>query len=288
MFVYITINKPEMRFREFDVYHSYYCGFCRTLKANFGISGQATLTYDLTFLIMLLTGLYEPEEQLGQTHCIAHPIVKQATRINRFSEYAADMNILLAYYKCRDDWTDEHSPSKLMYSEILKRKFRHIEKKYSHKAAFIKDGLDRIHECEEAGEENIDKISGLFGEIFAEIFCYQEDNWSAALRRIGFFLGKFIYILDACDDIEKDIKKGSYNPFKKQWISDPAGFDTHCSQLMTMMISECCRAFELLPILQNVEILRNILYSGVWVRFEAIHKRRNKKLTQSAAEISHK
>ena len=73
MFGYITINKPEIKFKEFDIYHAYYCGFCRILKKEYGLSGQATLTYDLTFLIMLLSGLYEPEEKIGQTHCIVHP-----------------------------------------------------------------------------------------------------------------------------------------------------------------------------------------------------------------------
>lgn len=278
MFGYITINKPEIKFKEYDLYHSYYCGFCRTLKKDYGLSGQATLTYDLTFLIMLLSGLYEPEEHLGQTHCIAHPIIRQATRTNEFSAYAADMNVLLAYYKCRDDWEDEHRVDKLLYSDVLHRAFRRAEQKYPQKASFIAGGLRRIHECEESGDTDVDKVAGLFGEIFAEIFCFEEDEWSSALRRIGFFLGKYIYILDACDDIEKDVKNGSYNPFREKWESAPDDFDTYCSQLMTMMIAECCKAFELLPILQNVTVLRNILYSGVWVKYEIIHSKRTKRL----------
>ena len=281
MFGYITINKPEIKFKEFDIYHAYYCGFCRILKKEYGLSGQATLTYDLTFLIMLLSGLYEPEEKIDETHCIVHPIVKQSTRINKFTEYAADMNVLLAYYKCKDDWHDEHKFSKLLYSELLVKAVHKAEKKYPQKAAFIKDGLRRINECEESGEQNVDKIAGLFGEIFAEIFCYEEDDWASALRKIGFFLGKFIYILDACDDIEKDMKKGTYNPFKVIWQKNPEDFDTYCSELLTMMISECCKAFELLPIIENVTILRNILYSGVWVKYEVIHGTRSKKLSQT-------
>lgn len=277
MFGYITINKPEIKFKEYDIYHAYYCGFCRMLKKDYGLTGQATLTYDLTFLIMLLSGLYEPKEQIDSTHCIVHPIVKQTTRINKFSEYAADMNVLLAYYKCKDDWDDEHKFTKLLYSELLIKAVRKAENKYPQKAAIIKDGLKSINEFEARGEQNVDIVAGLFGDIFAEIFCYEEDDWSSVLRKIGFFLGKFIYILDACDDIETDIKKNTYNPFKDIWSKDPDNFDTYCSELLTMMISECCKAFEMLPIIENVTILRNILYSGVWVKYEIIHNKRVKK-----------
>jgi len=274
MFGYIIVNKPEIKFKEYDIYRSYYCGFCRTLKKEYGLTGQSTLSYDLTFLIMLLSGLYEPAETFGDTRCIAHPIVKQMTRTNEFSNYAADMNILLAYYKSLDDWHDEKNIPKLLYSELMQKSVKKAEQKYPSKALFIKEGIKRISEYEESGECDIDKIAGLFGEIFAEIFCYKEDDWSAAMRKIGFFLGKYIYILDACDDVEKDIKKGSYNPFKEKYLEDKENFDSYASSILTMMISECCKSFEMLPIVENVTILRNILYSGVWVKFELIHKRR--------------
>ena len=60
MFGYIAINKAEMKFRDFDIYHAYYCGLCKDLKERYGRSGQITLSYDMTFLIILLSGLYEP------------------------------------------------------------------------------------------------------------------------------------------------------------------------------------------------------------------------------------
>lgn len=74
MFGYIIINKGEMKFREFDVYHSYYCGLCQTLKDKYGLAGQAALTYDMTFLVMLLTSLYEPEIMEEKRSCLIHPL----------------------------------------------------------------------------------------------------------------------------------------------------------------------------------------------------------------------
>ena len=87
----------QLKIREFDVYKSWYCGLCRTLKDRSGALGQLTLTYDMTFLVLILHGLYEPDMQCGECRCIAHPMQKHATRVDRFTEYAADLNLLLMY-----------------------------------------------------------------------------------------------------------------------------------------------------------------------------------------------
>ena len=107
MFGYIAINKAEMKFRDFDIYHAYYCGLCKDLKERYGRSGQITLSYDMTFLIILLSGLYEPPAEDSIRNCVAHPFQKHPARTNEITQYAADMNIVLSYYKCLDDWTDE-------------------------------------------------------------------------------------------------------------------------------------------------------------------------------------
>ena len=120
MFGYVMINKGDLKIREFEVYQSYYCGLCRKLKERYGFSGQMTLNYDLTFLTILLTSLYEPKVRQGTTHCAVHPIKRRAFRVDCFSDYAADMSILLSYYKCMDDWSDEHKVDRLLYGKILK------------------------------------------------------------------------------------------------------------------------------------------------------------------------
>ena len=108
MFGYISINKAEMKFKDHDVYHSYYCGLCKVLKECYGRRGQVTLSFDMTFLVILLTGLYEPDTKTEMVRCIAHPMQKHAAKTNEFTEYAAAINMLLSYYKCEDDWADEH------------------------------------------------------------------------------------------------------------------------------------------------------------------------------------
>lgn len=272
MFGYVVMNKPEIKFKDFDLYRSFYCGLCRELKDKYGISGQISLTYDMTFVVILLSALYEPPTRKGTTRCIIHPVRKQSVRRNAVTGYAADMNVLLTYHKCRDDWEDEKKAMALGYSKVLQGKVRKLDKKYPEKSRRIQELLKELSEMEKAGEHDIDKMSGCFGRIMEEIFAWKQDVWENSLRRMGFFLGKFIYLLDAYDDVEGDIKNENYNPFSEQYIME--GFDEQVRQILIMMMSQTCREFEKLPIIKYTDILRNILYSGVWVRFEAVQKQR--------------
>ena len=274
MFGYIAINKAEMKFRDFDIYHAYYCGLCKDLKERYGRSGQITLSYDMTFLIILLSGLYEPPAEDSIRNCVAHPFQKHAARTNEITQYAADMNIVLSYYKCLDDWTDEHKKKAWINSRLLRSKVKQIEKTYPEKVKLIRDMLAQISSCEKANEQDLDKMAGLFGEIMAEIFVWKQDIWKDSLHRMGFFLGKFIYLMDAYEDIEKDAVSGNYNPFMT--IKDHENVDSECQNMLMMQMAECCRAFERLPIVQDAGILRNILYSGVWAKFASVYNKRNK------------
>lgn len=275
MFGYIVVNKPEMKFREFAVYQSYYCGLCRALKEKYGRLGQMTLSYDMTFLVMLLTGLYEPQTQRSVMRCVTHPLQKHSVSRNPFTEYAADVNILFSYYKCEDDWLDERKIGKYLFAALLRKKNNRVAKEHPRKALKMVENLNKLHEAEKRGDATIDETAGLFGEIMAELFVYREDEWADSLRKIGFYFGKFIYLMDAYDDIEQDIKKGCYNPFAERFGTE--GFEEEARRILTMMMAECSREFEILPILQDAEILRNILYAGVWTKYEAVHARRTRK-----------
>lgn len=273
MFGYVTINKADMKFKEFDIYHSYYCGLCTVLKKQYGKRGQITLSYDMTFVLMLLSSLYEPDTEQAVTKCIAHPFEKHPVRRNEITQYVADMNVLLSFYKCEDDWKDEHKVSKLCYRKLLNGPFREIRKRYPKKAEKIAGLLRELSRQEERKTDDIDKMSGLFGEIMAEIFLYKEDEWHENLYNLGYYLGKFIYLIDAYEDIEKDIKKKNYNPLLH--LYERAEFENETETILTMMMAECSRNFEQLPVIENVEILRNIIYSGVWCRYDTIKAKRS-------------
>ncbi|MCR5715331.1 MAG: DUF5685 family protein [Lachnospiraceae bacterium] len=272
MFGYVTIHQPELKFREYDFYRSYYCGLCHRLGQKCGPLGRLSLTYDMTFLTLLLTSLYESADQPEKVRCIAHPVMPHVERSNRYTDYAADMNLLLTRYKCLDDWQDDHDLIKRSYAGLLGSEVKRIEDAYPKKAALIRDRLAALSECEKRGEMQSDLPAGIFGEITAEIFAYQSDVWEETLREMGFYLGKFIYLADAYEDLEKDIKSGSYNPLVE--LSKEEDYETACEKTLTMMIAHSCQAFERLPIIENIDILRNILYAGVWTRYRIARQKK--------------
>lgn len=231
----------------------------------------------MAFVVLLLTSLYEPETEAGSRKCLAHPFVEHPTRINRFTRYGADMNLLLSYYKCLDDWEDERKVTKKALASSLKKKCRGIAGAYPGKAAVFQKNLKEIRRCEMENCRDMDEVSGYFGEMMGEVFAWKKDEWEPDLRRMGFFMGKFIYLMDGYEDVEKDQKTGNYNLFLNDFGTE--GFEGKAERVLSMMMAECSRAFERLPIVENTEILRNILYSGVWCRYEYVKKNRERKVT---------
>ena len=276
MFGYIAINKAEMKFKDYDVYHSYYCGLCKRLKECYGIRGQVTLSFDMTFLIVLLTGLYEPETRTDVENCIAHPFKKHTARTNQFTDYAAAVNLILTYYKCKDDWEDDRDRRKYISARLLRSQMRQLQKEYPSKMTAVSSNLRKLTALEQKNEQNIDLMAGLFGNIMAELFAYRKDEWESSLRKIGFFLGKFIYLMDAYEDYDTDLQRNAYNPLVNLNRESGQDFDTLCRLLLTSMMSECAKSFERLPILLHADILRNVLYSGVWSRFEYLQLRKQR------------
>ena len=284
MFGYVIANKAEMKFKEYDVYRSYYCGLCRAMKDRCGNLARLSLSYDMAFVYMLLSGLYEPKTHLKQCKCALHPFEKINYSENAIAEYVADMSLLMTYYKCKDDWDDEKKISKGLLMSALRGKYKKLGVFYENKLLQIEKLFEELRKGENLGSVDVDYMSGLFGNIMSLMMVQKEDEWAPMLGRMGFFLGKFIYIMDAYEDIEADIKKCRYNPLFKLYQSPD--FEGECHQILTMMMGECCREFEKMPILENVDILRNILYSGVWVRYEAVHAKRVEIGAQATEETS--
>ncbi len=274
MFGYVTIDKPELKVKEFYRYKSYYCGLCRTLKEEYGFRGRMTLSYDMAFLVLFLTSLYETPTKELQSHCPLHPVKKIPMLQNEISEYGAKMNILLVYFKCEDDWKDDKSLKGIAGMHLFRKKAKELCKEYKRQAQVIQKQLKILAVYEEKQEETLDLAAGAFGKLMAELFVYKEDMWEQELRNFGFYLGKFIYIMDAYDDLEEDLKTGSYNPLKavKKNSKDDNDYENTVQQILVMMMAEATAAFEKLPLLWDSEILRNILYSGVWAKYNKKEK----------------
>ena len=271
MFGYVTICEPELKVKDWRKYRAYYCGLCQKLKEDYGAAGQITMTYDMTFVIVLLTSLYECENRECAHRCKVHPVKKQQMIQNEITRYGADMNILLTYYKLMDDWMDEKNVRSLIGNGFLKKKARKVIEKYPRQSKVIRRCLKCLSRYEQEDCTDLDKTAGCFGELMAELFVYKQDVWEERLRKMGFYLGKFIYLMDAYEDLEEDLKKGCYNPLKK--LRQREDYEEQMQRILCMMIADCCAEFERLPCLLDVDILRNILYDGVWNHYKKIQKK---------------
>ena len=163
MFGYVTVDPkvltPEQRAR----FQACYCGLCRCLRREYGLKGQLTLSFDMTFLLLTLSSLYEPAETGGEERCAPHPRKKHPWMENEFTAYAADMNIALAYHKLMDDWADERNLLRRAGAEALKRGYRRVEARWGEKCAAIEAGVRNLGQIEKRREMDVDAPAKCFG-----------------------------------------------------------------------------------------------------------------------------
>lgn len=274
MFGYVNVNSETLSKEEKRAYQAYYCGLCRRLKANCGAKGQMMLAYDMTFLVVLLTGLYELPDEKKSFTCAIHPGKKRTAFWNEATDYAADMNLILGYHNLLDDWKDEGTATKKRLADSLASDYEKAAERYPRQVRAVTEYLERLSSLEEKKDPNMECAAGISGEILSEIFAWKDDEWAEELRCLGFYLGKFIYIMDAYEDREKDQKRKAYNPLIGLYREKSREeYETLCRCILTTQMKECAMAFERLPVLLHAEIIRNILYSGIWSKYEILQKK---------------
>ncbi len=283
-----ALNRPQ-RAR----YRAVYCGLCHALHARFGAAGRACLSYDMTFLALLLAALYgdaPPDAPMQAAACIPvgdarlrcppHPLRGRACSVLGSSGYAADMNLLLAYYKQLDDWQDEGSRTALARSRKLATHLPGVRERWPRQCAAVAEELSALGGMEARGETNPDLPAHCFGRLLGEVFAPAEDAHAHLLRQVGASLGRFVYLLDAHNDLRADLRRERYNP-----LTAHPGLDIE--PVLALEMDACTRAFEQLPIAQDADILRNVLYAGVWTRYRPQFPREGNRSLAVGEEAQH-
>ncbi len=274
MFGYLVAETGGLSEEEFARYRGCYCGLCRAIRERHGQQAGLALTYDMAFLVLLLSSLYEPEESAGEGTCMPHPVKARAFWRSEATDYAADLNTALARLKCLDDWEDDGNLGALAEAKLLEKSFRETEKAWPRQCGAIRSSLERLHALEKAHIEDADAAADSFGELMAELFVWREDRWAADLRTIGRSLWRFLYVMDACMDLDEDTRRGRYNPFRRFYgLPDN---EQRFRDILQMLLSECLGAFDRLPLVQDVPLLKNILCSGPWQQFDQKYKAKEK------------
>ena len=284
MFGYVVADLGALTPEQLARYRGAYCGLCRCLGERHGALSRLTLNYDMTFLVLLLNAMYEPEETAGTGRCLPHPVHERPWWRSRFTDYAADMNVALAYHSCMDDWHDDRRVLPRAEAELLRAHRETVAAAWPAQCRAVEACMAEIAAVERAESDDPDAAANSFGRLMGTLFTPEPDSfWSGGMRAFGEALGRFIYLMDACVDLERDRRRGSYNPLLR------AGWDERSAAdrltLLKMQIGESTAAFERLPIVRDADILRNVLYSGVWTQYE-VQRRKNEKRRTSQDERS--
>ena len=266
MFGYLVAEPGLLTEEEFARYRACYCGLCRSIQERHGQLARLSLTYDMTFLALLLGSLYEPEETRGKDTCLPHPREARDWWKSEYSAYAADMNVAMAYLKCLDDWEDDGNPAALAESRLFKGAYESVCARYPRQCDAIRDSMAALHRLEKDRVEDADAAAESFGSLMGELLVVREDRWSEPLRRMGRALGRFIYVMDACMDLDADTLRNRYNPFRRYYgLPDNA---RRFEDILKMLLGDCLFWFDKLPLVQDLGILQNILCEGLWTQFK--------------------
>ncbi len=266
MFGYVTANKKDLTPEQEARYRAAYCGLCDALKKRHGGLARLALSYDFAFLVLLLDSLYEPQRTACSARCAMHPLCARRHEASEFTDYAADMTILLFYHKCLDDWRDERKPISRAAASLLRKRYERVAQAYPDQCAAVEASLAKLCEIEQSRNAPADGAATAFGEITAALFAPRKDMWEEKLRAFGMALGRFLYVMDAWDDCGRDVRRGSFNPLSSDFGAPD--FDARCRAILDALMRDCAAAFERLPLVEDIALMRNVIYSGVWTRFE--------------------
>lgn len=264
MFGYVKIYKDLLRIRDYNAFRGYYCGLCKELGRRYNQFTRLGLSYDMTFLAILISSVSKKKTVFKRSRCIVHPFGKHIAAVHdRGIEYSADMSVMLTYLKLADDIKDERKPSAYAAAPFYRRAFKKAAKKHPAQYRCMADNLAALSALEQSRCGSVDRAADCFGRLLEGVFDIDSDN--GALARLGFLTGRFIYILDAAADIEDDIRKGCYNPFAVQCGADidAEALKKDVRASLSVLLSDISAAYDLIDIKKNKELLDNIIYLGM-------------------------
>ncbi len=281
MFGYVQPLKPELKVKELEAYKGYYCGLCKAIRDKYTHAARFMLNYDCAVLSLLLSSMSDEKLTVVKERCAASPVTKKLVVHSREASYAATVNVLLGCAKIDDNVEDEGKLTARMLSLFYRRVKRQAAKDAPDLAMEFENRLRALRELENAKSHDVDAVSAEFGRLLAAVFAsapYEFVDRSArqALSHFGYHLGRWIYIADAVNDLEKDRKSGSYNVYLlktpgepeivREVIREEAAFNLHIS------LSEACKAYELLDIKRDKPLMDNIMYLGLAKKTEDVLK----------------
>ncbi len=273
MFGYVVVEKPSLRLREYDYYRATYCGLCHAMGKCTGCASRLTLSYDMTFFALIREMLEGEEVLFVKKRCPRHPIKKiETVEIKSQLEYSAYVGGILTAGKIEDNINDEKGAKRAIASFLrlfLSKMEREADKNLPEISYLVEQKLSELKEVETNMVRSIDVPADIFGDMMGSLLSYGLDgDKKLVASNIGKRIGRWIYIVDAFDDYDKDRKSGSYNPFVLLYDAENFSEDNLIS-ISKMLEAELALALSAIDLLDEdsdktrSEIIKNILCLGM-------------------------
>ena len=278
MFGYVRPFKSELLVREYDQYKAAYCQLCRALKEHYGRAASFTLSYDCTFYALLMLSTREARLSLHHGRCVMNPLKRCDFLESDGEAYhkAAALSVLLTYHKLRDNLEDDSffkSLGSRLFLPFVSRKARKAAEEYPFLAQEAQKAMGGQRQAEEnAGgvDACAEPTANLLAALFRELAC--DSLQGAALERFGYFLGRWVYLMDAADDLLDDLKEGAFNPFiprlglsgkTELTPQERRAADQACNQTLNATAAQMLLAFNLVDLRDFGPILENVVTKGL-------------------------
>ncbi|NLK95523.1 MAG: hypothetical protein GX275_10100 [Clostridiales bacterium] len=271
MFGYITPIKDELKVSDFELFQSYYCSLCHSIKDVFGHIPRFFLNYDSTFFIVLLDGLNKSSGNTRLSNCIKYPFTKKNILVNsKILNYITEFNIALTYFKILDDCNDEKKAKNIYLRKIIKPFYTKIKNKNI--ITSMERNLDFLNSLENNKSfYSIDYICHPFSSILGEIFKeapieldYESYNNRELLYSLGYSLGKWIYLIDALDDLKEDKDSNRFNPILSCYNTcDVSTIKEIIEFQLVLLIDNCKNAVNKLSLIKNNDLILNVIDLGL-------------------------
>jgi Family of unknown function (DUF5685) len=282
MLGYVTTEKQELKMREYEIYRGYYCGVCKSIGKRYGQIPRLALSYDAAFLAIVLASLSDDPDLVTKEHCVIHPIKKNTTIRNSAIDYAADVMLILTWHKLQDDASDDKKVSAKAALTLMSPLYKKLRMTRGPLCDVIGTNLSEMKRLEKIKSNNLDQVSETFAKILEAVFLAGPSNpakdTQRVLGRLGYHMGKWIYLMDAWEDLEDNIKTGAYNPliyrYEYDGVESVDAFQERIKSTCEWHLLVCCgemgKALDLLEIQKNNGIIENIVYLGLLRRTEKV------------------
>ena len=275
MFGYVKPDLPHLYLKDDTLYKALYCGVCKSIGRTCGQCARFSLTYDVAFLSAVVHNLLGTDVKVERKHCIIHPITKRPiANPDEISDTLACLNVILAYYKVQDDIEDNGKGKFLRL--FFSRAFKRATKKCPELKQIVQDNYSQLFKLEKAGETSVDRLADPFSNMLVELSKSLLGDTASESSDLFFYnMGKWIYLIDALDDYDKDIKKGNFNPFYSAYKKpDYDGLKTEVGEEVSFILTSTLAGIEEglkgLRFRFNADLIRNISLRGTMQKTKEI------------------